>query len=379
MFYDERYMTRAIELARDSAGLASPNPQVGCVLVSGGDIVGEGAHFYDGRDHAEIVALKQAGSAARGATAYMTLEPCSHHGRTGPCADALIEAGVQRCVIATADPNPLVSGRGIARLQAAGIEVRVGVLEAEARRLNDAFAWSIVHRRPFVTLKSALSVDGMLAPAPHLRTSAAPHWLTGPEARAEVQRMRHQADAIVTGVGTILADDPLLTDRSGLARRRPLLRVVLDAGLRTPLDSKLVASTAGDVLLICADFPDVQRVEALSARGVQVICLPSDHGRISPESLLNHLHARQITHVLLEAGAAINQSFLQGGHVQQAVLFYSESELGADAVPFTLHGPTPFELQSRMLAHERATFGRDVCVSGLLVDPWAALPRTVNP
>ncbi len=258
-------MKRALKLAAETTALASPNPQVGCILTqtpANGEapkIIGEGAHLYANRDHAEIVALKQAaqrGFSTIGATAYVTLEPCAHHGRTGPCADALIAAGIRRCVVATQDPNPQVSGQGIAKLRAAGIEVTVGVLQQQARDFNDAFAHFIQHRTPFVTLKAALSVDGKLAPPPASRLPNQPHWLTGPAARYEVQLLRHASDAILTGIGTVLADDPRLTDRSGmqnpahsgllgpnnLPRRRPLLRVILDSQLRIPLTSQLVRS-----------------------------------------------------------------------------------------------------------------------------------------
>src|SRR5258708_4934905 len=268
---DEVFMQRALKLAAETIGLASPNPQVGCVLTknppdgSTPKIIGEGAHLYDHRDHAEIVALKQAakrGFSAKGATAYVTLEPCSHHGRTAPCANALIDAGIARCVIATQDPNPLVSGQGIQKLRAANIEATLGVLEQPARDLNDAFAHFIQHRTPFVTLKAALSVDGKLAPPPASRYPSQPFWLTGPAARHQVQLLRHASDAVLTAIGTVLADDPQLTDRSGmldpsrsgmqdparsgmqdpahpnaLPRRRPLLRAALDTHLRTPLTS----------------------------------------------------------------------------------------------------------------------------------------------
>ena len=214
-------MRQALKLAAETIGLASPNPQVGCILVNNGETIGEGAHLYDNRDHAEIVALKQAASrnlSTHGATAYVTLEPCSHHGRTPPCADSLIASGIARCVIATQDPNPQVSGQGIQKLRAAGIEVTLGVLQQQARNLNEAFAHFIQHRTPFVTLKAALSLDGKLAPSLTSRLPNQPHWLTGPAARHEVQLLRHASDAVLTGIGTVLADNPLLTDRSGALR-----------------------------------------------------------------------------------------------------------------------------------------------------------------
>src|SRR6267154_4612571 len=232
-------MEHALALARKGIGLASPNPHVGCVIVRDGQIVGEGFHQYEWRDHAEIVALKSAGQKARGATLYVNLEPCNHTGRTGPCTEAIVAAGVQRVVAAIDDPNPVNSGRGFDRLRAAGIEVFTGVGEEEARRLNEAFACWIRTKKPFVTLKSALTLDGQLAlPQSGKKTgknSGRRHtWITSEESRAEVQRMRHASDALLTGIGTSLADDPLLTERSGLPRRKRLLRVILDTKLRLP-------------------------------------------------------------------------------------------------------------------------------------------------
>src|SRR5438105_1722593 len=215
-------MQHALALARKGIGLVSPNPVVGCVIVREGQIVGEGFHQYDWRDHAEIVALKSAGDKARGATLYVTLEPCNHTGRTGPCTEAIIAAGVQRVVAAMEDPNPVNSSQGLERLRTAGIEVFTGVCEDEARRLNEAFACWIRTKKPFVTLKSALTLDGQLA-LPGQKAGKRREWISSEESRKEVQRMRHAADAVVTGIGTILADDPLLTDRTGVSRRRRLL------------------------------------------------------------------------------------------------------------------------------------------------------------
>jgi diaminohydroxyphosphoribosylaminopyrimidine deaminase/5-amino-6-(5-phosphoribosylamino)uracil reductase len=374
--HDELWMQRALDLARATTALASPNPQVGCVLIRDGQLLGEGAHLYDQRDHAEIAALKQAaalGHDVAGATAYVTLEPCSHQGRTGPCADALIAARIARCVVATVDPNPQVSGRGIARLQAAGIAITVGVLQPQARALNDAFAYAIQHRRPYVTLKSALSVDGQLAPPPSQRPTQEPHWLTGPESRAHVQTLRHASDAILTGIGTVLADDPALTDRTGLPRRRPLLRVVLDTHLRTPLDSQLVRTATNDLLLLCGE--DAPNIAAFEARGVQVLPLPAANGRLPLPAVLDALADRQILSLLLEAGALVNGAFLSANLVQRAVLFYAETELGPGAVPFaqTPHGPeNPFLLEQRLHHVTHTTFGTDACVTGTLYDPWPA-------
>jgi len=359
---DEVFMQRALKLAAETIGLASPNPQVGCVLTqtppSGGTpkVIGEGAHLYDNRDHAEIVALKQAaarGFSTRGATAYVTLEPCSHHGRTAPCANALIEAGIARCVIATQDPNPLVSGQGIQKLRAANIEVTLGVLEQPARDLNDAFAHFIQHRTPFVTLKAALSADGKLAPPPASRYPYQPYWLTGLDARYEVQLLRHASDAVLTGIGTVLADDPQLTDRSGmqdpassgltgsnaLPRRRPLLRVILDTHLRIPLTSQLVRSVASardsqsargsygvgdsqsDLLILCGSLASPAKAAALGALGVEVDQVPDHAGRLSLPAVLSALAERDILSLLLECGSHLNGGFLRQNLADKAVLF----------------------------------------------------------
>ena len=329
-----------------------------------GATIGEGAHLYDQRDHAEIVALKQAGN-AQGATAYVTLEPCSHHGRTGPCADALVAAGITRCVVATADPNPLVSGQGIARLRAAGISVEVGICQARARTLNNAFATSITQQRPFVTLKSALSVDGRLAPEARLRTANQPFLLTGLESRTEVQRLRHSHDAILTGIGTVLADDPLLTDRSGLSRRRPLQRILLDTHLRLPLSAKLLQTHPESLWIFCGPDAPAERVLALTAKGAKLT-----QAALNLHQVLEHLHAAKLLSVLVEAGSQINASFVNADLVDQAILFYAETELGPEALPFAAETAGPFALEQRMLSVTKRTFGPDVCVSGLLHDPW---------
>jgi diaminohydroxyphosphoribosylaminopyrimidine deaminase / 5-amino-6-(5-phosphoribosylamino)uracil reductase len=376
--HDEAFMRQALKLAADTIGLASPNPQVGCIIVSNGEIIGEGAHLYDNRDHAEIVALKQAaahGLSPRGATAYVTLEPCSHHGRTPPCADSLIAAGIARCVIATQDPNPQVSGQGIQKLRAADIEVTLGLLQQQARDLNEAFAHFIQHRTPFVTLKAALSLDGKLAPAPVLRFPNQPHWLTGPAARHQVQLLRHAADAVLTGIGTVLADDPLLTDRSGLLgpkgepRRRPLLRVVLDTHLRIPLTSQLVVSAENDLLILTSKAAPESRINALTERGAQVETLPEHAGGLGLPEVLSSLADRNILNLLLECGSHLNAAFLRQNLVDKAVLLYAPTELGDQAIPFA-QGITPDLLEQSLTHVTRANYGPDLCVTGYLHDRW---------
>jgi len=363
-------MWRALDLACATAGLASPNPQVGCVLVGEGEIVSEGTHLYDEFDHAEIVALRQAGERARGTTAYVTLEPCSHHGRTGPCADALIAAGVRRVVVATDDPNPQVSGRGIARLRAAGIEVIVGVLQLEARAINDAFAKFMRAGLPLVTLKAALSSDGMIAPPVSTRTARQPHWLTGQEARDEVQRMRHGSDAVLTGIGTVLADDPLLTDRSGQVRRRPLLRVVLDTCLRIPLGSRLVRRAANDVLIFCGSRAEPGRIAALQAAGIDVARIDERSGRLDLADVLAALAERKILSLLLECGSRLNGTFIAQNLVDKFLLFYAPVNLGEGAIPFAAGVDAPFHLEKSLKRVIRTRFGGDVCVAGSVRDPW---------
>ncbi|HEV2646453.1 MAG TPA: bifunctional diaminohydroxyphosphoribosylaminopyrimidine deaminase/5-amino-6-(5-phosphoribosylamino)uracil reductase RibD [Acidobacteriaceae bacterium] len=374
MEQDELWMRRALELARGAVGLASPNPLVGCVLVRDGAVIGEGAHRYDALDHAEIVALKQAGEGqARGATAYVTLEPCSHHGRTGPCADALIAAGVRRVVVATEDPNPLVRGAGIARLRSAGVEVNVGLLERAGREVNDGFAKFIRTRRPLVTLKAAVSADGMLAPAAGARVAGETFWITGAEARTEVQRMRHEADAVLTGIGTVLADDPLLTDRSGRVRRRRLLRVVLDSELRIPLDSQLVRTAAEDLLVVCGEAAASGRSAALQAAGVQIGRTGGREGRLDLPAVMEMLGERKILRVLLECGSKLNGAFLEEELVDEVVLFRSLTAVGSDGVPFAGNGQTVGEVERSLKAVSQTAFGQDLRVSGSLRDAWSGV------
>lgn len=365
---DRRWMKRALELAEKSVGLASPNPAVGCVLVRDGSVAGEGFHQYDALDHAEIVALKQAGARAAGATAYVTLEPCNHYGRTGPCTEALAQAGIRRVVAATEDPNPRICKLGFERLRGAGVEVVTGVLSEEARRINDGFAKFTRTGLPFVTMKISCSLDGRIAPAGQL--PGAPVWLTGEAVRGEVHRMRHAADALLTGIGTVLTDDPLLTDRSGLPRRRPLLRVVLDSALRTPPGSQLVRSSHGDLIVFFLDAAAEAR-QVLEARGIRVKQLPSSGSvaGIPLEPALRFLGESGITTLLVEAGARVNAALLNSGFVDQLVVFYAPTMLGSGALPALATSVALPPIQNFTLKR----FDEDFAFAGYLRDPWAGI------
>jgi diaminohydroxyphosphoribosylaminopyrimidine deaminase/5-amino-6-(5-phosphoribosylamino)uracil reductase len=372
---DLHWMRRALELARRGIGVTSPNPAVGCIILDrAGQVVGEGWHEYDLLDHAEIVALREAtahaGDRVHGGTAYVTLEPCSITGRTPPCTDALIKAGLGRVVAATIDPNPAVAGQGLAALRAAGIEVTVGPCQAEARRLNEGFARWIQHHRPFVLMKVAMTLDARIAPPPAQQTPHAPYWITSELARAAVQPLRWAADVTLVGVDTVLADDPWMTDRSGLRRRRPLLRIVLDSALRMPLDCKLVSSAQKDVVIFTVSH-DEARIRELESRGVRVEVLPADAGRVPLEKVLSKLGEEGFLTLLTETGTRLNTAFLAAGLVDRLHLFISPQIMGSDAVP-AFKGLPNFVHMSEV---EVERYGDDLGLSSLLLDPW---PPTQN-
>jgi diaminohydroxyphosphoribosylaminopyrimidine deaminase/5-amino-6-(5-phosphoribosylamino)uracil reductase len=358
----EKWMARALSLARRGQALASPNPMVGAVLLRNGRIVGQGFHTYDGLRHAEITALEAAGKAARGATLYINLEPCCRQGRTGPCTRALIAAGVKRVVAAMPDPNPAVAGRGFKQLRAAGIDVIAGIAESEARRLNEAFAVWITSRRPLVTLKSAMTLDShMVLPQRNGRTP----WITSEASRAEVQRMRHASDAILTGIGTVLADDPLLTDRTGLPRRRPLLRVVLDSRLRLPLRSRLVRTAQADVLVFTSARESNRRARALTRAGVEVVHVRGRAGRLDLRAVLDELGRRSLLSVILEPGPTLHQAALDAGVVDKVRLFYAPTLVGLPAA--LQHAPARANSRLRNLSGLRIqSFGPDFAVEAYL-------------
>ena len=369
---EQERMARALALAAKGRGLTSPNPMVGAVLVRDGRVVGEGFHAYEAVRHAEIVALDAAGKDARGATLYVNLEPCCHNGRTGPCTQALISAGIARVVAAMPDPNPAVSGRGLKALRAAGIRVDCSCTSGsseEARRLNEAFAWWIRRRRPLVTLKTGLTLDGSLV-LPKSRNGRQTRWITSGISRAEVHRMRHASDAIMTGIGTIIADDPLLTDRSGLPRRRPLLRVVLDSRLRLSRKSQIVRSARGDVLVFTCASPSGVRANRLRTNGLEICRVRSRRGRPDLGAVLDELGRRDILSLLLEAGPLLNQAALEADLVEKVRLFYAPTLVGfGGSLPGSRKRAA--SLRVRELSHLRTEqFGPDFAVEGYLHDVY---------
>jgi len=321
---DARYLREALDLARKGNAQASPNPLVGAVLVRDGQAVGRGFHTWAGVKHGEILALEDAGEQARGATLYINLEPCCHQGRTGPCTAALIQAGVARVVAALEDPNPLVAGEGMRQLRAAGIRAEIATaFSAEAAKLNEAFVHFMRTRLPLVTLKTALTLDGKIAAPDDNRG-----WITSEKARAHVQQLRHDSDAMLTGIGTVLADDCLLTDRSGLPRSRPLLRIVLDSRLRLPLDSQMVRSAAGDVLVVGTSAAPAERRKALEGRGVRVLILDGRDGRSDLRAAIEAVAQQQYLSVLIEAGAKVNWAALETGVADKVFFYYAPKILG---------------------------------------------------
>jgi diaminohydroxyphosphoribosylaminopyrimidine deaminase/5-amino-6-(5-phosphoribosylamino)uracil reductase len=331
---DSRWMARALQLAQRGLCTASPNPRVGCVLVRAGAVIGEGWHERAGEPHAEVHALRAAGEAARSATAsggragggrappataYVTLEPCSHHGRTPPCADALIAAGVARVVIAVQDPNPQVAGNGMARLRAAGIEVECGLMEAAARELNTGFFARMTRGTPWLRSKIAASLDGRTALA-----NGASRWITGAAARQDVQHWRARSCAVLTGIGTVLADDPQLNVREAGTTRQPL-RVVMDSYLRTPPGARILHD--GGAMIYTAT-QDAQKIAALERAGARVCVLADAGGRVDLLAALRDLAARGCNEVLAEAGSALNGALLQAGLVDELVLYLAPHLLG---------------------------------------------------
>jgi diaminohydroxyphosphoribosylaminopyrimidine deaminase / 5-amino-6-(5-phosphoribosylamino)uracil reductase len=326
---NSEFMREALDLARKGLALTSPNPLVGAVLVKDGAVVGRGFHTWVGMSHAEVLALAEAGERARGATLYVNLEPCAHHGRTPPCVDGIIRAGVAKVIASIEDPNPVAAG-GFSKLRAAGVEVEFAPeFAGEAAKLNEPFLHHIRTGRPLVTLKTAITLDGKIS-APDDNSG----WITSERARAHVQQMRHQHDAILTGIGTVLADDCQLTDRTGLARSRPLLRIVMDSQLRLPLTSQMVRGAEDDVLVVTTSAASPERRKALEARGIRVIECDGRYGRVDLPAVVDWLGKHRYLSLMIEAGSKLNWTALESEVADRIFFYYGPKILGGlEALP----------------------------------------------
>jgi diaminohydroxyphosphoribosylaminopyrimidine deaminase/5-amino-6-(5-phosphoribosylamino)uracil reductase len=356
---ESAFMQRALQLAAQGRFSAHPNPMVGCVLVKGGDIVGEGWHVAAGEAHAEVNALQQAGNKARGATAYVTLEPCAHHGRTPPCCEALIAAGVSDVIVAVQDPDSRVDGRGIAALQAAGISVRQGLLQKEVSALLAGFICRVQQGRPRVRVKIACSIDGCIAMA-----DGQSQWITGTEARADVQRLRAMSGAILTGIGTVLADDPSLTVRDNALNPNGLqpLRVILDSSLRMPLAAKMLA-LPGNTLVYCCDDKDAA---ALGGAGADVIRVDCSDGMVDLQSVLADLGARHVNDLLVEAGPKVTGALLEQDLVDEFIFYQAPHIMGSETIGmFATPGWTRLGDRQALQVTDMTQMGDDMRITAL--------------
>jgi diaminohydroxyphosphoribosylaminopyrimidine deaminase/5-amino-6-(5-phosphoribosylamino)uracil reductase len=377
-------MLQALELARRGTALTSPGARVGAVVTdSQGTLAGSGFYTFEGVKHAEILALEQAGARARGGTIYLNLEPHCYQNRTPPCTDAIIAAGIKRVVASMADPNPRVSGKGFDQLRTAGIAVETGLLEAEARRLNEAFAKFTRTRQPLITLKAGMTLDGKIAgpSGGSVNTPTAPgRWITSAASRTHAQSLRHESDAILVGAGTIVADDPLLTDRTGLPRRRPLLRVVLDSRLRCPLESRLVKTAKDDVLIFCS-FAEEKKKRELEKRSIRVEQLPlgANDGRPDLKAVAQRLGEMEIASLMVEGGALVNWAALAAGIVDKVFLYYAPKILaGSGSVPFASgQGFRRLDQAAQVKNITLHRFGEDFAVEGYLRDPYVPMEEQI--
>jgi diaminohydroxyphosphoribosylaminopyrimidine deaminase/5-amino-6-(5-phosphoribosylamino)uracil reductase len=320
---DHQYMSRAISLASRGLYTADPNPRVGCVIVNNGSIVGEGWHERAGEGHAEVNALEQAGDKAKGSTVYVSLEPCCHQGKTPPCTDALINAGVDRVVAAMQDPNPRVAGNGLQQLTNAGIFAEVGLLETAAHQLNPGFIQRMKTARPFVRSKLAMSVDGRTA-----MHNGESKWITSDAARQDVHRLRARSSAIVTGAGTVLADDPAMTARMEGVERQPL-RVIIDTNLSTPADAKILKQDGDTHILTCSE--DEGSIELLNTAGAKVVQLPMAHNRVDLFAMMEYLNKLEVNEVLLETGATLNGAMLEAQLIDEIIIYMAPILMGSEA------------------------------------------------
>ncbi|KUK41803.1 MAG: Riboflavin biosynthesis protein RibD [Clostridia bacterium 62_21] len=360
---DEKYMRMALTLAARGRGRTSPNPMVGAVLVRDGRVVGRGYHERAGLPHAEVMAIRNAGPAAQGSTLYVNLEPCCHTGRTGPCTEAIIQAGVGRVVAAMRDPNPLVAGRGLTRLRAAGIEVTEGVLAGEAARLNEVFVKYITQRLPFVVMKVAVSLDGKIA-----THTGASQWITGPAARERVHRLRDCYDAVMVGIGTILRDNPSLTTRLPEGGRDPI-RIVLDSTARTPPEARVLAQASpAPTIIATTEQAPVARINTLKKGGAEVLVCGSGP-RVDVRLLMKELARREITSILVEGGAGVNAALLEAGLVDKVVWFVAPLIIGGRDAPGPVGGRGAAVLAEALRVENGhwEQVGPDLCFEGYIV------------
>jgi diaminohydroxyphosphoribosylaminopyrimidine deaminase / 5-amino-6-(5-phosphoribosylamino)uracil reductase len=356
---DHYFMKMALDLAASAKGRTNPNPVVGAILVKDGVIVGSGLHRKAGEPHAEVHAFRMAGEHAEGATLYVTLEPCSHFGKTPPCANLVKESKVARVVVALQDPNPQVAGRGIGILREAGIEVEVGVLEKEARLLNERFVHNMVNRTPFVISKVAMTLDGKIA-----AYNGHSKWITGEESRYNVHMLRNEVDAILVGIGTVLADDPMLTTRLETGGKNPI-RIVLDSDLKTPLEAKITDTTEAKTWIVAKEGADLEKAKVLEEKSVEIIYVPKHDSGLDISVLLNKLYEKGVTDLLVEGGSEINGSFLRAGLINKFSIYVAPKILGGrdSLTPFTGDNVESMDEALDVTIHSVENFGEDLLIT----------------
>ena len=359
---DEVYMRKALALAETARGRTNPNPMVGALIVKDGVIVGEGWHHKAGTPHAEVHALRMAGEQAKGADIYVTLEPCSHYGKTPPCADAVVKAGLKRAVIAMQDPNPLVAGHGIEKLRSAGIEVKVGVCEQEAKALNEVFLKYIQTKRPFTVLKTAMTLDGKIATC-----SGKSQWISNAESRQYVHQLRDEYDGIVTGIGTVLKDNPMLNTRLENGEGHDPVRIILDSSLRIPEESRIVQTARNQrTIIACAPNPDASVKKVLEEAGIEILEIPQTEYGLDLDVLMQELGKKEICSLLIEGGSQLDASFLEAKQVDKVYWFIAPKIFGGTTAPGPIGG-IGIDAVEQAVQIENSTykfFGGDICMIG---------------
>lgn len=356
---DQYFMNLALELAATAKGKTNPNPLVGAIIVKDGMVVGSGLHRKAGEPHAEVHAFRMAGEHAKDATLYVTLEPCSHYGKTPPCAELVKNSGVRRVVIAMKDPNPLVAGRGIKILKEAGIEIEVGIMEQEARLLNERFIHNMVTSTPFIISKVAMTLDGKLA-----AYNGHSKWVTGSEARESVHHLRDETDAIMVGIGTVLADNPQLTTRLPEGGKNPI-RIILDSNLRIPVDANLTDTTEAQTWIVTGEEADQNKLALLKEKGVQFIFINKDDTGLNLQLVLQRLFERGVTDILLEGGSELNGAFLRAGLINKFLVYIAPKLLGGrnSLTPFAGVDSESMNEALNVEIHSIENYGKDVCIT----------------